>query len=155
MILISSCLVGHPVRYDGRDQLNSRLKQLVENGKAMPVCPELMGGLRVPREPAEIRGGDGEAVWQGHARVVTRSGQDVTAQFKEGALQTLAMCRQLQVTLVILKEYSPSCGTQMIYNGQFDSTKQPGLGVTSALLRRNGIQVINEKDPLIEGHGLD
>ncbi|WJP98249.1 DUF523 domain-containing protein [Macrococcus bovicus] len=155
MILISSCLVGHPVRYDGRDQLNSRLKQLVEDGKAMPVCPELMGGLQVPREPAEIRGGDGEAVWQGRARVVTRSGQDVTAQFKEGALQTLAMCRQYQVTLVILKEYSPSCGTQMIYNGQFDSTKQPGLGVTSALLRRNGIQVINEKDPLLEGHGLD
>ena len=155
MILISSCLVGHPVRYDGRDQLNSRLKQLVEDGKAMPVCPELMGGLQVPREPAEIREGDGEAVWQGRARVVTCSGQDVTAQFKEGALQTLAMCRQYQVTLVILKEYSPSCGTQMIYNGQFDSTKQPGLGVTSALLRRNGIQVINEKDPLLEGHGLD
>jgi len=152
MILISSCLVGQPVRYDGRNQLDSRLRRLVEDGKALPVCPEVMGGLLVPREPAEIVGGDGEGVWQGEGRIVTVSGQDVTEQFKQGALRTLKICQKYQVTLVILKENSPSCGSNMIYNGQFDGTKQVGLGVTSALLKRYGIQVINEKDPLIEGH---
>ncbi|ULG72476.1 DUF523 domain-containing protein [Macrococcus brunensis] len=155
MILISSCLVGQPVRYDGRNQLDLRLRQWVEDGKAMPVCPEVMGGLLVPREPAEIVGGDGEAVWQGDGRVLTVSGQDVTEQFKQGALQTLEICQKHQVTMVILKENSPSCGSHMIYNGQFDGTKQAGLGVTSALLKRYGIQVINEKDPLIEGHCFD
>ncbi|TDM03618.1 DUF523 domain-containing protein [Macrococcus carouselicus] len=156
MILISSCLIGEKVRYDGRDQLDERLRQMVETGKAIAACPELMGGLTVPREPAEIVGGTGEDVWQGDAHVLTISGRDVTAAFKKGAHSTLSLCRELNISLVILKENSPSCGSRMIYSGDFNGSRQTGMGVTTALLERHGIKVINEKDPLLtEGHGLN
>ncbi|GGB00832.1 DUF523 domain-containing protein [Macrococcus hajekii] len=155
MILISSCLVGEKVRYDGRDQLDSELKKLVTEGKAVAACPELMGGLNVPREPAEIVGGEGVDVWQGTARVMTLSGKDVTAAFKEGAEKTLKLCHSLSITVVILKENSPSCGSQHIYTGSFNGEKRMGSGVTTALLEMNNIQVLNENDPQLEGHLFD
>lgn len=144
MLLISSCLVGDNVRYDGNNQLNDELLQLVEEGKAVKACPELLGGLNVPREPAEIIGGDGRDVWTGSARVMTINGRDVTAAYKKGAVQTLEFCRQHQIDEVILKENSPSCGSRMIYNGQFNGTKKAGVGVTTALLEQHHIKVWNE-----------
>lgn len=81
MILISSCLVGHPVRYDGRSKTNEIMMRLIDMKKAIHACPEILGGLTVPRAPAEIVGGDGDDCLDGNARVVTIHGTDVTAEF--------------------------------------------------------------------------
>ncbi|MGA3675378.1 DUF523 domain-containing protein [Lysinibacillus agricola] len=146
MILISSCLAGLKVRYNGTDSLDERIQQLVLENKAVTVCPELMGGFSTPREPAEIVGGDGEDVLAGKARVIEKSGSDVTELYLKGAYATLQKALELGATEVILKEYSPSCGSAMIYNGDFNGTKLVGVGVTTALLRRNNIEVFSEED---------
>lgn len=145
MILVSSCLAGMKVRYNGTDCLDERLQSLFDSGKAVSVCPELLGGLAVPREPAEIIGGSGEDVLEGTARVINQSGEDVTSMFLKGAYETLNKARELGATAVVLKENSPSCGSHMIYDGQFAGMKISGQGVTAALLRSNGIQVISEQ----------
>jgi uncharacterized protein YbbK (DUF523 family) len=103
-----------------------------------------MGGFSTPREPAEIMGGSGREVLEGQARVVDRTGKDVTAMYVEGAYAALDKARSLAATLVVLKENSPSCGSSMIYNGEFAGVKIPGEGVTSALLRLHRIEVISE-----------
>jgi len=146
MILISSCLAGLKVRYNGTDSLDERIQKLVLENKAVTVCPELMGGFSTPREPAEIVGGDGEDVLDGKARVVEKSGLDVTELYVKGAYATLHKALELGATKVILKEYSPSCGSAMIYNGDFNGTKLVGMGVTTSLLRRNNIAVFSEED---------
>lgn len=144
MILISSCLIGEPVRYDGRHQLKGNLKTLLEKGVAIHACPELLGGLPIPRPPAEIIGGDGFDVLKGHAKVMTQHGEDVTPMYIEGAKRTLALIEKNDIHAVILKANSPSCGSGEIYNGHFDGVKVSGDGVTSALLKQNGIQVYDE-----------
>lgn len=107
--------------------------------------PGAAGRLRDAREPAEIIGGDGEDVLGGKAQVIERSGRDVTAMYVEGAFETLRQAQAMKATLVVLKEYSPSCGSSMIYNGEFAGKAKAGLGVTAALLRRHGIEVISEE----------
>lgn len=144
MIIVSSCLAGMKVRYNGTDCLDQGIRHLLDKGKAVAVCPELMGGFSTPREPAEIIGGDGKAVLGGQARVVDRTGNDVTSMYVEGAYAALEKARSLAATLVVLKENSPSCGSSMIYNGEFAGVKVPGEGVTAALLRLHGIEVISE-----------
>ncbi|MEK5239216.1 DUF523 domain-containing protein [Paenibacillus sp. FSL L8-0470] len=145
MIIVSSCLAGMKVRYNSTDCLDTSLQKLLDNNKAVAVCPELLGGFSTPREPAEIIGGGGEDVLEGNARVMDRSGNDVTEMYLKGAYETLEKARGIGATTVVLKENSPSCGSAMIYNGQFAGVKIPGQGVTSALLRRNGIEVISEQ----------
>lgn len=144
MILVSSCLAGLKVRYNGTDSLDNRIQQLLIAKKAISVCPELLGGFTTPREPAEIIGGDGEAVLNGQAKVIEKSGKDVTDQYIHGAYQTLKIAQELHATAVILKEYSPSCGSSIIYNGQFKGIKLTGSGVTTALLRKHRIKVVSE-----------
>ncbi|MEQ6354902.1 DUF523 domain-containing protein [Lysinibacillus sp. M3] len=146
MILISACLAGLKVRYNGTDSLDERIQKLVLENKALTVCPELMGGFSTPREPAEIVDGDGEDVLDGRARVVEISGRDVTELYLKGAYATLHKALEIGATKVVLKEYSPSCGSAMIYNGDFNGTKLGGVGVTTALLRRNSIVVCSEDD---------
>ena len=146
MILVSSCLAGLKVRYNGSDSLDNRIKRLIVEGKAITVCPELLGGFSTPREPAEIIGGDGDNVLNGQAKVVEMSGRDVTELYIKGAYVTLIKAQELGVTTIILKEYSPSCGSSMIYNGEFKGKKSYGVGVTTALLRRNGLKVISEEN---------
>ncbi|WHY71013.1 DUF523 domain-containing protein [Fictibacillus enclensis] len=145
MILVSSCLAGLEVRYNGTHSLDNRISKLVDENKAVTICPELLGGLLTPREPAEIVGGDGEDVLDGKARVVEKSGNDVTELYIKGAYATLEKAKKMDATLVVLKENSPSCGSLMIYNGEFKGNKIVGNGVTSALLKRNGLQVISEE----------
>lgn len=145
MILVSSCLAGLEVRYNGTHCLNQKIRQMLEQKKAITVCPELLGGFSTPREPAEIIDGDGADVLDGKAKVIEKSGRDVTDLYIEGAYITLRKAQELQVTAVVLKEYSPSCGSSMIYNGEFKGNKIPGDGVTSALLKRNGINVVSEE----------
>ncbi|KZE73414.1 hypothetical protein AV654_32580 [Paenibacillus elgii] len=145
MILVSSCLAGLEVRYNGTHCLNEKINKLVEENKAVTICPELLGGLSTPREPAEIVGGDGDDVLDGNAKVIEKSGKDVTEFYIKGAYAALEKAKEINATIVVLKENSPSCGSSMIYNGQFVGHKVAGNGVTSALLKRNRLQVISEE----------
>ncbi|WP_338447784.1 DUF523 domain-containing protein [Niallia oryzisoli] len=146
MILVSACFAGFDVKYNGSNNVNLKIKKLFDEQKAIPVCPEVLGGLSIPREPAEIVGGDGNDVLDGTAKVVTNSGKDVTAQFLKGAYDTLKIAKEADASIVVLKERSPSCGSTMIYSGKFNGTKIKGNGVTAALLKRNGIKVISEEN---------
>ncbi|WP_336787198.1 DUF523 domain-containing protein [Paenibacillus sp. MMO-177] len=146
MILVSSCLAGLEVRYNGTHCLNSKIREWVEQKKAMTICPELMGGFTTPREPAEIIGGNGEDVLDGNALVIERSGRDVTELYVKGAKAALDVARELGATVIVLKENSPSCGSSFIYNGEFVGKRIAGNGVTSALLKRHGFKVISEAE---------
>ena len=146
MILVSACLAGFDVKYNGSHNLNEKIKKWFDEKKAIPICPEVLGGLSIPREPAEIVGGEGEDVLDGHAKVITNNGIDVTEQFMKGANETLKIALDLNATMVILKERSPSCGSSLIYSGEFNGSKKKGTGVTAALLKRNGIQVLSEEN---------
>lgn len=143
-ILVSACLAGVNCKYSGGHNLVPALAELVRQGRAVPVCPETLGGLAIPRPPAEIRGGDGHDVLAGKARVVDREGRDVTAAFLRGAQATLAKARKVNADLIVLKEKSPSCGSGLIYDGTFSGTTRPGAGVTAALLREQGYRVMSE-----------
>ncbi|MFJ5762864.1 DUF523 domain-containing protein [Neobacillus sp. NPDC093182] len=145
MILVSSCFAGLEVRYNGTHCLNNKINQLIDQKKAITVCPELLGGFSTPREPAEIIGGDGDDVLDGKAKVIEKSGRDVTDLYITGAYITLRKAQEYHTTTVVLKEFSPSCGSSMIYNGEFQGKKIPGNGVTTALLKRNGIRVVSEE----------
>lgn len=140
-ILISSCFLGNKVRYDGKDNLlvnNSILKWQQEN-RLVVICPELAGGLSIPRPPAELN-------FIGEAIIVkTITGEDVSQAFQQGANQALLLCQQQKIRYALLKESSPSCGSSSIYNGQFSGEKIAGEGVTTSLLRANGINVFSEK----------
>lgn len=144
MIGISACLIGEAVRYDGGHKQQTELKQLVDNGEAIAICPEVLGGLSVPREPSEMINGDGVSVWGGQSQVTTQSGKDVTQAFKKGAQDALEILQQHDIDTVILKDGSPSCGSMEVYDGQFNGTKRQGVGVTTALFEQHGIRVYNE-----------
>lgn len=142
MILVSACLAGIPCRYDGTAKDNERVRALIESGEARPLCPETLGGLKIPRVPSEIVGGDGADVLDGRAKVMSREGEDRTQEFLCGAQATLELCRKHGATEVWLKAKSPSCGVGHIYDGTFSGALRPGDGVTAALLRRNGVKVV-------------
>jgi uncharacterized protein YbbK (DUF523 family) len=145
-ILVSACLLGRPVRYDGtgRRSDDALFRRWREEGRLVPICPEVRGGLPVPRPPAEISGGFGDDVLDGRARVLTRDGTDVTPHFVAGAWQALERARSYDVRLAILKEGSPSCGSRQVFDGTFAGRKVPGEGVTTALLERYGVTVFAE-----------
>jgi uncharacterized protein YbbK (DUF523 family) len=144
--LVSACLLGIRTRYDGGCCPVPRLIQLAAWGLAVPICPEVAGGLPVPRPPAEIVGGDGQAVLDGQARVLTIEGEDVTEAFLAGARQALETAQRLGIRRAVLKDDSPSCGCRRTYDGAFSDHKVSGQGVTAALLQRNGITVLSEED---------
>ena len=133
-ILVSACLCGEICRYDARDATDPRFAAMLAENLAIPVCPEVLGGLPVPRDPCEIRG----------ARVFSRAGRDLTAEFLLGAEKTLAIAKEKGVATAILKERSPSCGVFAVYDGTFSSQTVPGRGITAALLAENGITVHSE-----------
>lgn len=141
--LISACLLGVQCRYDGGHSRDAAAIKQHETDTLMPVCPEELGGLPTPRPPAEIVGGDGAAVLAGTAKVMTAAGEDVTAAYLQGAHETLRIAQSHGVTRVILKARSPSCGCGHIYDGTFSGTLTAGDGVTTALLRQHGIEVIS------------
>ncbi|MFD1745807.1 DUF523 domain-containing protein [Rhizobium helianthi] len=143
-ILISACLLGQPVRYDGKGKplVHPFIDQWKGEGRLVPLCPELAGGMSVPRPAAEIENGmTGEDVLAGRARVLELTGGDVTVAFTAGAERALAAARQNDCRFALLIDGSPSCGSQMIYDGAFSGRKIAGHGVTAALLRRNGIEI--------------
>lgn len=146
MILVSACLLGLCARYDGGHNLCPPLLELARAGLCLPVCPEQLGGLPTPREPAEITGGSGDDVLAGRARVLGKTGTDLTAAFIRGAEQTLLLARSMPVTAAVLKARSPSCGVGHIYDGTLTKTQREGSGVTSAALARSGIPLYTELD---------
>ncbi len=145
-VLVSACLAGRACRYDGSNNADPRLKGALEDRRAVLVCPEEDGGLGTPRPPAEIVGGDGTDVLAGRARVVTNEGRDVTAEYIRGAQIALARAQQSGAGLAVLKSRSPSCGRGCIYDGSFSRSTRTGDGVTAALLRANGIEVMTEDE---------
>lgn len=142
MVLVSACLADVHCRYDGKSKPAGTLQELLAKGRVLPLCPEVAGGMGVPRESASIVGGDGFDVLDGRARVLTVSGRDVTAEFVRGAQAVLAIARQEGATHAILKQRSPSCG-----HGSLASRAGvvPGEGVTTALLLRHGIHVMSDE----------
>ena len=144
-ILVSRCLLGHRVRYDGgASGPFDQLQQWIAEGRVVALCPEVAGGLPTPRAAAEIPGGQGTQVLDGHARVITTEGEDVSAEFLSGAQQALALVQQHAIRIAVLKANSPSCGNLQTYDGTFGGVKVSGEGVTAALLKRHGVQVFSE-----------
>jgi len=144
--LVSACLLGMRTAYDGEGRAVEALMRLAAQGKVVPICPEVAGGLPVPRPPAEIVGGSGEDVLDGRARVLTVDGQDVTEEYLQGAEAALAAARRFGVRKAVLKAHSPSCGTSLVYDGTHSGRLIPGRGVAAALLRRAGVEVTSEED---------
>ena len=132
MKLVSACLCGLNCRYNGTSVLNEEVMEMVRRGEAIPVCPELLGGLGTPRKPCEgpIKG-----------RVLSKSGKDFTAEFTRGAEEVLKLARAVGADEFIGKARSPSCGAGLIFDGTFSSTLVKGDGVTTKLLRENGLRV--------------
>lgn len=148
-ILISACLLGRPVRYNGKGKPldHPLVAHWRDEGRLVAICPELAGGFSVPRPPAEIAdNSSGDAVLSGSGRVVDNTGADVTASFVAGAEAALALARQHDIHHALLIDGSPSCGSSTIYDGKFDGTRHAASGVTAALLRQNGIAVFTERD---------
>jgi uncharacterized protein YbbK (DUF523 family) len=150
-VLVSACLLGEKVRYNGADSLSAHpvLRRWLDEGRVVPFCPELAGGLGVPRPPAEIQGKagrtGGQAVLDGVAHIVTAMGVDVTDAFVRGATLAADAARARGVRVAILKDGSPSCGSSHIADGSFSGTKVAGHGVTAALLERAGVRVFSER----------
>ena len=135
-VLVSACLLGVGCRYDGQSKAYPLLDELCRRHEAVPVCPEIMGGLPTPRMPAERQG----------QRVVTKNGVDVTAQYRRGAEEVLRLARKLGCTVAVLKEQSPSCGSGRVYDGTFTGTLTEGFGVAAEVLRAAGIRVLGESE---------
>lgn len=135
-LLVSACLCGFPCRYNVWAGGHPYYLALYRQGLAVPVCPEVMGGLSIPRLPCEIRNG----------RVVNQEGEDMTSYFEAGAVKTLEQGLELGISIAVLKDKSPSCGSSLIYDGSFTQTLIKGEGVTAALLRKNGFFVYSDED---------
>jgi uncharacterized protein YbbK (DUF523 family) len=146
-VLVSRCLLGHPVRYDGGAHGPiGLLERWQAEGRVVGLCPEVAGGLPTPRPPAEIPGGQGAQVLDGLLPVRSVDGEDFSAAFIAGAQQALALVERQQIRLAVLKARSPSCGNRENYDGSFSGRKVAGEGVTAALLRRAGVQVFSEEE---------
>lgn len=148
-ILVSACLLGRPVRYNGsaKPLAHPSLERWRQEGRVVAICPELTAGFSVPRPPAEIAGGkDGQAVLAGSARVFEATGGDVTDLFVAGARAALALARQHDCRFALLIDGSPSCGSGFIHDGSFSGHRHPGAGVTATLLRDHGIEVFSDRE---------
>ena len=137
MMLVSACLAGWSCRWNGSSAENEKVVELVKEGKAIPICPEVLGGLPTPRKACEILAS---------GRVCSEDGEDFTDEFKRGAEAVLELCKKYGAHKAILKSKSPSCGNNKTYDGSFSGTLMDADGVTAKLLKENGIEVISEND---------
>jgi len=145
-ILISACLLGQRVRYDGASKQLSHplLQRWLHEDRLLPLCPEMSGGLPVPRPAAEITAPCAADVLAHRGQVATAEAEDVSRYFLDGAEHALALCREHHIRLAILKDHSPSCGSTQVHDGHFNGTLIPGSGITTTLLQQHGIRVFNE-----------
>jgi len=135
-IAISACLLGENCKYNGGNNRSSIVEDFIRGHEVLALCPEVLGGLPVPREPAEIVGGI----------VRTKDGTSVDDPFRKGAERALQMVLNNQIELVILQSRSPSCGVNMVYDGTFSGKLISGDGVFVQLLKSRGIRVMDAAD---------
>ena len=135
-ILVSACLLGDNCKYDGGNNYHKELVDWLADKEIVKVCPEILGGLATPRIPCEIKGD----------KVINKNGEDKTYYFTKGALETVKIALANQVHFAILKSNSPSCGSEMVYDGTFTGNLIYGEGITAHMLRLNGIRVFTEND---------
>lgn len=140
MILVSACLVGLNTKYNGKNNYNEKILELVKNGKAIPLCPEQLGGLTTPRIPTEIK------YINGKRYVYDKVGADVTKEFERGAEEVLNFVKKMNIKKAILQSRSPSCGVGKIYDGNFNGNIVKGNGILAQILIENGIEVIDIED---------
>lgn len=136
MKLCSACLLGVKCRYDGQSKSDKKVINLAKKDILIPVCPEQLGGLATPRKSSELKG----------EKVFTKSGKDITQNLEKGAEEVLGLAKLFDIKEAIFKQKSPSCGCGQIYDGTFSGRIIKGDGVTTALLKKNGIKVVSEKD---------
>ena len=136
MKLCSACLLGVKCRYDGKSKPNDKVIKLSEKEHFIPICPEELGGLAIPREPSERKNG----------KVISKSGENLTRNFENGSKIVLNIAKRLKIKEAILKQRSAACGSGQIYDGTFSRKLIKGDGVTTELLRKNGIKVISEEE---------
>lgn len=142
-------MLGEKVRYDGKDflQTHPRLQRYMQDDKVVMICPEMAGGLSTPRSPSEIEShGTAEAVLRFEARVLTKSGGDVSDEYRKGAQKALEFAQKHGVRCAILKAKSPSCGSHQVYDGTHSKVLIDGMGITALLLTQNGIKVFDETE---------
>lgn len=144
MYLISACLCGVNCKYNGLNNYNEICDNLFTSGKAILVCPEQLGGLPTPRIPSEIIGKSSNILTYNNGSVIDKNGNDVTSQFLKGAQETLQIAKKMNIKKAILKDGSPSCGVNYIYDGNFNGTKIKGMGLTAQLLKESSIDIISE-----------
>ena len=145
-VLISACLAGVPCTHAAEAKTREWALKLVAEGRAVSVCPEVAGGLPIPRPEAEIQGGAGGDVLDGRARVVSVEGEDVTDNYLRGAEVARSAAARTGATLAVLKARSPSCGCGAIYDGTFEGRLVDGDGVTAATLKTEGVRVVSDED---------
>ena len=134
--MVSACLLGENCTYDGGNNRNEALLEMLAGHEIIPVCPEVAGGLPVPRIPVEIVDG----------RAVNRNGEDMDGAFRKGAEKTLEIAAREKPDLIILQSRSPSCGVKEIYDGTFTGKKIPGHGIFAGMAINAGYQVADVED---------
>ena len=140
-ILVSACLLGDKCKYNGGHNYNEKVAALQAEHEVIPVCPEVAGGLPVPRIPCEIVNGE----------VINTAGESKDKEFRKGAEQCLAVAKQHKIDLAILQSRSPSCGVRQIYDGSFSGRLVTGSGVFASRLLKNGFRVMDVEDFLQNG----
>lgn len=147
MVIVSACLAGIPCNYNSEAAPDEKVISLIKEGLAFPVCPEVLGGLTIPRSKTRIIEGDGNTVLERKkGLLITADGSDVTRQFLKGADLTLKVLRLLGIDTAILKQDSPSCGCGKTLGGKDQPERVRGDGVTTAMLKKEGIKVFTEAD---------
>lgn len=136
MVIVSSCLIGKKCRFDGTDKYNEKVVEYLKDKKYIDVCPEELGGLTTPREPVEIKSG----------KVLTKKGVDCTKELEKGAKISCEIARKNNCKIAIMKCKSPSCGCNEVYDGTHEGHLIPGDGMTTKLLKKDGIKVMTEND---------
>lgn len=144
MIAVSACLLGINCKYNGNNNENEKVVNYLKDKEFILICPEQLGGLSTPRNPAEIINGDGYSVINNESKIVDKNNKDISIEFIKGANESLKIAKMYECREAILKEGSPSCGSNFIYDGSFSGKKISGIGVTAALFRKNGIKVISD-----------
>ena len=135
-IMVSACLLGQKCKYNGGDNFSEKVAAFCEGHEVIPVCPEVAGGLSVPRIPCEIVSG----------KVINKAGESKDREFRDGAEKCLAIAKQNQIDLAILQSRSPSCGVRQIYDGSFSRHLAEGAGVFASLLMANGFRVMDVEE---------
>ena len=149
VFIVSACLLGERVRYDGKCRAitDPRLIKALREGRAVPVCPEVLGGLAVPRPPCEIeKGASSRDILARKAKITDQRGRDFTPAYVSGAKKALGAARSCGAAAALLKESSPSCGSHTVHDGTFARRKVPGQGVAACLLEGAGVRVFSEHE---------